>query len=56
MPPYDFEAAAKAIEWLIANPEAAEDMGRRGQKAVLEHYSWSAEFPKLLDLYKSVLD
>jgi glycosyltransferase involved in cell wall biosynthesis len=49
--PLDPHAIASAIDYLITNPEEAEQMGRNGQKAVLEHYNWDNEEKKLLDVY-----
>lgn len=44
----------EAIEYLINNPEIAEEMGRNGRKAVLEKYNWERESEKLLELYYSL--
>jgi glycosyltransferase involved in cell wall biosynthesis len=52
--PLDPIAIAEAIDYLAANPEEAEQMGRNGQKAVLEHYNWGIEEQKLLDFYSSL--
>jgi glycosyltransferase involved in cell wall biosynthesis len=49
--PLDPQAIAKAIDFLVSNPERAEEMGRNGKKAVLELYNWGTEETKLLDLY-----
>jgi glycosyltransferase involved in cell wall biosynthesis len=40
VPPNDPEAMAEAVLELLNDPEKARDMGDRGRKAVLEHYSW----------------
>ncbi|OZC34734.1 glycosyl transferase [Marinobacter vinifirmus] len=53
--PQDPQAIAAAIDDLIANPEKAEQMGRNGQKAVLNRYNWGIEEQKLLDFYKSLI-
>jgi len=37
--PLDPKAIAEAIDFLVTHPEEAEQMGRNGQKAVLEQYS-----------------
>jgi|TARA_R110002072_G_scaffold212927_1_gene370333 glycosyltransferase involved in cell wall biosynthesis len=52
--PLNPTAIAEAIDYLIAHPKEAEQMGRNGQKAVLEHYNWGVEEQKLLDFYKSL--
>lgn len=52
--PLDPQAIADAIDYLIAHPEEAEQMGRNGQRAVQERYNWTIEEKKLLDLYHSL--
>jgi len=52
--PFDSAAIAKAIQFLVANPERAEQMGRNGQKAVLAHFNWAVEQRKLLDFYSGL--
>lgn len=42
---------AKAVDWLVENPEEAERMGRNGRRAVEERYNWQHEEKKLLALY-----
>jgi glycosyltransferase involved in cell wall biosynthesis len=49
--PLDPHAIARAIDYLITHPEEAEQMGRNGQKAVLEQYNWDNEEQKLFDFY-----
>jgi len=53
--PLDPKAIAEAIRWLLEHPEEAEEMGKRGRKAVLEKYNWEREAEKLLDLYRKLL-
>jgi len=45
---------AKAIEHVLTHPKEAEEMGRRGQAAVLEHFNWDTEAEKLVQLYCSL--
>jgi glycosyltransferase involved in cell wall biosynthesis len=52
--PLDPEAIAGALERLLADPGAAEEMGRRGRAAVEERWSWEPEGRKLLALYASL--
>lgn len=52
--PLDPKAIAKAIDYLVTHPAAAEKMGRNGQKAVHEKYNWDIEEAKLLEFYKSL--
>jgi glycosyltransferase involved in cell wall biosynthesis len=49
--PADPDAIASAIESVLADPDAAEEMGRRGREAVRETYNWDTESKQLLDLY-----
>lgn len=46
---------AAAIEWVLDNPKAAEEMGARGRKAVTEQFSWDREKAKLLHFYREGL-
>jgi len=52
--PLDPQAIADAIDYLVTYPEEAEQMGRNGQKAVLEQYNWGNEEQKLLNFYNSL--
>ena len=45
--PKDINGVAKAINWLLDNPEEAKKMGENGRKAIEEKYSWEKEFEKL---------
>ena len=53
--PLNPDAIAEAIDYLINNPQEAEQMGRNGQKAITEKYNWTIEEPKLLNWYKELL-
>ncbi len=53
--PLDCDAIAKAIGFLLNNPQEAEAMGRRGRQAVVSHYSWAEQAHNLLKLYGTVL-
>ncbi len=46
---------ADAIEWLLAHPEEAEAMGKRGQEAVRNFYNWDNEARVLLNFYERLL-
>jgi len=54
--PLDPKAIAEAIDYLVTHPTEAEQMGRNGQKAVIEQYNWGIEEQKLLDLYNSLAE
>ena len=53
--PLDPDAIAAAIDYLIANPTRAREMGENGRRAVLDKYNWAAEERKLLDFYEGIL-
>ncbi len=50
--PFDPQAIAQAIDYLVTHPQEAERMGRNGQRAVAEKYNWAIEEAKLLKLYR----
>jgi len=52
--PLDPEDIAKAIEYLLERPNLMKEMGRNGQKAVLEKYNWEQESEKLLKVYEKI--
>ncbi len=54
--PFDSKAVAKAIEYLLKNPEEAEAMGKRGRSAVEKYYNWDTEKEKLLELYYKLIN
>ena len=54
--PLDPEAIAGAIDYLVENPERAQEIGRNGRRAVQERYNWSLEERKLLSLYRRLIE
>jgi len=50
----DPEDFAARIAWLIDNPQAGREMGRKGRARVLEGLSWAHSAPKLLAAYERV--
>lgn len=42
---------AKAIEWIMAHPDQAEEMGNNGRILIESRFNWETESRKLLDLY-----
>lgn len=48
-------AIAAAIDFMINNPERAQQMGENGQRAVRERYNWFIEEAKMLDFYKNLM-
>jgi mannosyltransferase len=54
-PPGDVDALVAALEPLMRDPAAAEDMGERGRARVLAKFSLDAEAAKIADVYRNVL-
>ncbi len=54
--PQSPEEIAKAVEYLINNPEIAKQMGENGRKVVEEKYNWENEGKKLLKIYGDLLN
>lgn len=52
--PQDSHAIAKAIDYLIDNPDIAKQMGANGRKVVERMYNWKQEESKLLNIYKNI--
>ncbi len=52
--PLNPQEITEAINFIIANPKAAEEMGRNGKEAVLEKYNWCAEEKKLFGVYEEL--
>jgi hypothetical protein len=42
---------ASAIEYVLTHPQQATEMGRLGQSAMLERYTWNTQAEKLVKLY-----
>lgn len=49
------EAIAEAMRWILEHPSEAEDMGKRGEKAVNDVYNWDKEATKLVMMYRRLL-
>lgn len=46
---------AEAIQYLLTHPTEAAEMGRRGQQAFLQSFSWTHETNRLLELYDTLV-
>lgn len=44
--PENPEQLAQAIQYVLNNPQEAEEMGRKARKKCIEKYSWDANFSK----------
>lgn len=52
--PRDPRAIREAMDWIVENPEEAEAMGRRGQRAVESRLNWKHEAERLISLYRRI--
>ncbi len=53
--PLDLDAIVAAMQWILDNPDEAEAMGRRGRRAVEDHYNWEPEGAALVAFYRDRL-
>ncbi len=53
--PLDPVAIARAVQEMLDDPAAANEMGARGRQAVIDHMNWDQEADKLLAAYRAVL-
>jgi glycosyltransferase involved in cell wall biosynthesis len=52
--PEDPDSFVEAIEFLVDNADKAKVMGKRGQQAFRNHYSWESQIPQLLAFYDEI--
>ena len=55
IPPGSPAALAKAMEWVMAHPGPAADLGRQARRKVQEHYSLEAVAQKYAELYERLM-
>jgi len=53
--PLNPDAIANAITELLEDEKKAYEMGRQGQKAIIERFNWSTEEKKLLQMYNRLV-
>jgi len=53
--PLDPESIARAIHYLLDNPQEADSMGQRGRAYVMAHCHWEQEVKGLIHLYEKIL-
>jgi glycosyltransferase involved in cell wall biosynthesis len=49
--PQNVEKISETIKYLLSNDAIASEMGKNGQKAANEFYSWTTEANKLVEFY-----
>jgi glycosyltransferase involved in cell wall biosynthesis len=54
VPVGDVRAVADAVEWLMANPGKAKEMGLNGRRFVERYASWDVSVGNLIELYQRV--
>ncbi|MHC8514317.1 glycosyltransferase family 4 protein [Sporosarcina sp. ITBMC105] len=47
---------ADAINWILENPQEAEQMGKNGRQLIETKYNWEVESLKLIEIYESLKD
>jgi glycosyltransferase involved in cell wall biosynthesis len=52
VPPRDIPAAARALEFLILNPEARKQIGEAARKKIEADLTWDAVAKKYLELFE----
>lgn len=52
----DPESVARAVAWILENPEAAKQLGENGREYVLRNYSWVSSLGRLKQLYDEILN
>jgi len=52
--PRNTEEITGAIRWILEHPREAEEMGKRGQRAVAEIYNWECQAARLLAVYRQL--
>lgn len=54
--PHDVQAIAKAVNYLIDNPDRARQMGENGRRAVRDKYNWATQEQVLYSLYDALIN
>ncbi|MCD9622588.1 glycosyltransferase family 4 protein [Rhabdothermincola salaria] len=52
--PFDVDALAAHMRWMVDHPEEARALGMRGRQSVLDRYTWSSQVPTLLGVYEAL--
>jgi teichuronic acid biosynthesis glycosyltransferase TuaC len=54
--PKDVDSLAKAMSYLLSNPDKAREMGEKAQKLVLENYTWEKNAEETIKVYQEVIN
>jgi len=54
--PYDAEDITEKVSYILAHPDKADEMGKRGRRLVEEKYNWEKESNKLIRIYQDLLE
>jgi teichuronic acid biosynthesis glycosyltransferase TuaC len=54
--PKDVDSLAKALDFLLSNPDEAKAIGERARKLVMKNYTWAKNAEKTISLYQGVLE
>ena len=54
--PFSPTEIRNAIDYLLSNPNLAEQMGENGKNLVKKQYNWSIEETKLISFYYQILE
>ena len=52
--PLDPADIARALNFLVSNPDIVRSMGEKGKNLVKEKYNWNLEEKKLIDCYEGL--
>lgn len=53
--PKDVESLAQAMDYLLSNPEKAQEVGEQARKLVLENYTWEVNARRYIEIYRELL-
>lgn len=53
--PHDVDSLIRTIDYILANPESAVNIGKIAQQVVLNRYTWEKNAEKIMCVYKNVL-
>jgi len=54
--PKDIDSLIEAIDFLLSNPEKAQEIGNQARKLVFENYTWAKAVQKIIKVYQNILE